>query len=614
MFELPIKPGVHAFDHFCQHLDGMLDENSAKEFAHLVNGSVSYGAIARDMRCLGAAFAENGLVPGDRVLIASQDEEATIKLFLALLRAGMTPVIGDAEITGPELSELIGVCDPVALLADEVLMNNADLAGKLRQSRIIPIREVHDILSNGRDPGSWPAIQTKPDVALLVLTSGTTSTPKAVELTYENLIAQLTIFETVYGFDRATRLLNLLPLHHVDGLIRGPLVALWFGGYLYRQTPFSVQNVPTILKEFTEKKITHFITVPAMLRIVARLGNTERDAFNGPDFRFILCSADLLDAKLWTHVEETFKVPVVNAYGLSEVVCDALFAGPDNATRRIGSLGRPYGCTADVLDDDFRPVLQGEIGELVISGPTVMRGYFNAPDITADVLRNGAFHTGDYVRVGPDGLYDFVGRKKTAIVSAGATIHPETVTIVLSTMPGVAEAVAFGVPDTVRGEKLVAAIVPQPGQNLTAVDAFAFCRKHISAERTPADFHIMSSLPRGPSGKVLMAELTSMAVSVAKTDVKDSSTTESESGNLEEKVCAVAAKCFNVDAAGLSADSTPFNTDGWDSLAHMTLIEELELTFDMQFSAAEIAAIASLGDAMEFIQGVLDTKDGNSVE
>lgn len=606
MFELPIKPGLHAFDHFCHHLDGMLVEKSSQEFANLPAGPVSYEDLARDMRCLAAAFARTGLVAGDRVLVASKDEEATIKLFLALLRAGMTPVIGDSDITGPELSELLEVCDPAALYGDEVMLDNAGLGGKLPQSRIVPIRDVHETLSTSRDPGTWPAIETKPEVALLVLTSGTTSTPKAVELTYENLIAQLAIFETVYGFDRATRLLNLLPLHHVDGLIRGPLVALWFGGYLYRETPFSVQNVPTILNKFSEKKITHFITVPAMLRIMARLGSDQRDAFCGPDFRFILCSADLLDVQLWTDVEESFKVPVVNAYGLSEVVCDALFAGPDKATRRIGSLGRPYGCIADVLDDDFRPVSQGEVGELVLSGPTVMRGYFNAPDITANVLRNGAFHTGDYVRVGPDGLYDFVGRKKTAIVSAGATIHPETVTIVLSTMPGIAEAVAFGVPDAARGEKLVAAVVPQPGQELTAADAFTFCRQHLSAERTPTDFHIMTSLPRSAAGKVLMAELTAMASSNAATAAQDIAPSEEGSGTLEEKVCAVAATCFNVDAAGLSADSTPFNTDGWDSLAHMTLIEELELTFDMQFSAAEIASIASLGDAMEFIQGVLD--------
>ncbi|TNE35227.1 MAG: hypothetical protein EP348_09425 [Alphaproteobacteria bacterium] len=606
MFDLPVKPDIHAFDHFCDHFDQMLETNGTKVFAELAAGPLTYDALARDMRCLGALFVSRGLDVGDRVLVASREEGMAIRLFLALLRAGMTPVIADAEITGPELVELLEVCGPAALVADENMLARAELGRKLPQGRVIPVREVRDILSESPDPGSWPTVAKRPDVALLVLTSGTTSTPKAVELTHRNLIAQLIIFQEVYGFDDGARLLNLLPLHHVDGLIRGPLSALWFGGFLYRGLHFSVQNIPQILKSFAEQNITHFITVPAMLRIIARVGSEAHDTFSGPDFRFILCSADFLDAPLWRHVEEIFKVPVVNAYGLSEVVCDALFAGPDEETRRIGSLGRPHGCRASVLDDNSEPVANGEVGELVLAGPTVMRGYFNAPEITAKVLRDGAFHTGDFVRVGPGGLYEFVGRKKTAIVSAGATIHPESVAAVLLTMPGVAEAAAFGVPDVARGEKLVAAIVPEAGQLISSADAAAFCREHLSAERRPAEFLIVTSLPRGASGKILMAELMGSQVddfaNIAGVQTPDIN----QGASLEEKVCQVAAKCFNADAADLSADSTPFNTDGWDSLAHMTLIEELELVFDMQFSAAEIASIASLGDAMEFIQGALD--------
>ncbi|MFC4272553.1 AMP-binding protein [Sneathiella chungangensis] len=605
MFEMPINPGIHPFDFFCARFDAALGENRQKPFADLANGSLTYRDLATDIDRLGTALLEFGLTPGDRVLIVSKDEDATVKYFLTLLRAGITPVIGDAQTTGPELAELIGVCDPAALFADESMITAANLDGVMAAPRIRKIREFLSAALADTDPVPWPDAGQKPDVALLVLTSGTTSTPKAVELTYENLIAQLAIFADVYGFDSEMRLLNLLPLHHVDGLIRGPLSALWFGGSLYRRIPFSVQNVPTILDAIRAEKITHFITVPAMLRIVARLAGDRKDAFQGDHFRFILCSADLLDAQLWSHVEETFGVPVVNAYGLSEVVCDALFAGPADETRRIGSLGRPYGCTAAVLDDNLQPVAEGEFGELVLSGPTIMRGYFNAPEITAGVLRNGAFHTGDYVRVGSDGVYEFVGRKKTAIVSAGATIHPESITIVLSTMPGVAEAVAFGLPDATRGEKLVAALAPQPGQTITAADAFAFCRQHLSAERTPAEFRIMDALPRGASGKVQMAELKALAAKAAPEVDGSGAEAVDDTASLEEKVCAVAASCFNVDASGLSADSTPFNTDGWDSLAHMALIEELEYTFDMQFSAAEIAGIASLGDAMEFIGAAL---------
>ena len=605
MFEMPVKPGIDPFEYFCTTFDAAITKNGSRPFADLANGPLTYADLARDIRRIGVTLRNSGLEVGDRVLIVSKDEEAAVKLFFALLRSGMTPVIGDAQITGPELTELVDVCKPAVLLADENMIRVARLDSTQPATRVMEVGEFLQQVSSIDPVSDWQKIEQKPEVALMVLTSGTTSTPKAVELTYENLVAQLEIFADIYRFDEKTRLLNLLPLHHVDGLIRGPLTALWFGGYLHRRFPFSVQNVPAMLEAVRKEKLTHFITVPAMLRIVARLADNPKETFGGEDFRFILCSADLLDAQLWQNVEEKFGVPVVNAYGLSEVVCDALFAGPEEETRQIGSLGRPYGCTASVLGENGQPVAKGEFGELVLSGPTVMRGYFNAPEITAAVLRNGSFHTGDFVRIGEDRLYYFVGRKKTAIVSAGATIHPESVTVVLSTMPGVAEAVAFGLPDTTRGEKLVAALAPQPGQTITAAEAFAFCRQHLSAERTPAEFRIMDALPRGASGKVQMAELKELAMKGPATTDSSNSAGTGDEGSLEEKVCAVAAKCFNVEVSGLSAESTPFNTDGWDSLAHMALIEELEFEFDMHFSAAEIAGIASLGDTIEFIEAAL---------
>ena len=346
---------------------------------------------------------------------------------------------------------------------------------------------------------------------MLIFTSGTTSSAKAVEIGYDTLLAQLDIFAEAYGFDAGIRLFNLLPLHHTDGLTRGPISALWFGGTLVRPFPFSVQAVPRLLDRIAADAVTHLIAVPAMLRIIERIGLDRPDAFRGPDFRFVLCSADYLDAGLWGRFEDRFGVPVANAYGLSEVVCDALFAGPGDATRIAGTIGRPIGVTAQVVDADGTPVAPGDTGELVLGGPTVMRGYFDAPELTAEVLDNGAFRTGDLVRQRPDGLYEFVGRRKTVIVSGGVTIHPEGVTAVLSTMPGLAEAYAFGQPDPARGERLVAAVAPAPNADITVEQVWAFCRDHLSPERIPVEIHVLDRLPRTASGKVIRSELVGAA-------------------------------------------------------------------------------------------------------
>ncbi|MCF8466634.1 MAG: AMP-binding protein [Sneathiella sp.] len=579
--------------------DKVLEDGGNRVFADLSGGIVTYAELLREMNQLDSAFQDIGLSVGDRAAIFSKNERAVIVLFLSLLRSGYTPVIGDGDATATEFKECLEVCQPAIVFADTSLSSTPSIEQTVSSSRIVQIDQEPKTttskakfslsqLFNIPENPERRQITEPPELAMLVFTSGTTSMPKAVELTHGNLVAQLRIFSEVYLFNSDTKLLNLLPLHHVDGIIRGPLTALWFQGSIHRPIPFSVQNTPRILSSIAAKRLTHFISVPAMLNIIERVGRTESDTFQTPSFKFVISSADLLTEQLWKRVEQTFNIPVVNAYGLSEVVCDALFAGPDQETRKIGSIGIPVGCEAAILDNSGKSVAIGEVGELTISGPTVMRGYFNDEELTKQVIKGGNFHTGDLVRQREDGIYEFVGRKKTAIVSAGVTINPEAVTKVVCEIPGVAEAIVFGVDDANRNQRLVAAIVPETGRTISSTEAAAYCREHLSSERRPSEFHILDALPRTASGKVQMKELTSLA-SMKHADLP------------EKDVLSIAASCFGVLKEGLSANSTPFNTEGWDSLAHMTLIEELELQFEIMFSAHQIAQISSLGDAIEFV-------------
>ncbi|WP_127903605.1 AMP-binding protein [Solirhodobacter olei] len=575
-----------AASRFAARVDDMLRINSSELFADLASGPMSYANCQERMYAHCGAFAQIGLTAGDRALIRSKNDSQVITLFLAMLRTGITPVIADAGATNAECADLARHCEIRAAFADQTFP-------VLPEVELVAIEA--DGLINSRLEGSHPTNFPKmptAETALLVLTSGTTSTPKAVQLTYANLIAQLDIFEEVYGFGPGIRLLNLLPLHHVDGLIRGPLSALWFGGSVHRSRSFSMQAVPGILEEVASKRITHLISVPAMLRIIERAGADHPTAFNTPDFRFVLSSADMLDAALWRRFEERFSVSVANAYGLSEVVCDALFAGPESETRHIGTLGRAVGCSALLINDAGIEVAAGETGELVLSGPTVMQGYFNAPEVTGSVLKSGSFYTGDYMRINESGLFEFVGRKKTSIVSAGNTIHPEAATQVLSSMPGVLEAVAFGVPDEAMGERLVAAVVISPAHTISEADLAAHCRLSLSAERAPREYHIVDSLPRGASGKVKLEELAMLS-------------RETAAPKLD--VLSIAAKCFNVPVETLSMASNPYNTTGWDSLAHLQLIEAVEHAYKIQFSPMQIAQILCLGDLNDCLGEALKT-------
>jgi long-chain acyl-CoA synthetase len=578
-------------DIFMQRFDRMLESRGGHTLAVFPSGPLQFGECKARMLMYCGAFAKLGLLPGDRALLRSGQDDILVPMVLALMRAGVTPVVADQEATVAECTELAELAKVSVVFAD-IEVGEIITCPCVNLQPYATGRMSLAALIDGPAPTSFGVIQQTLDRALLVLTSGTTSRPKAVELTHANLLAQLDIFERVYGFDPEMRLMNLLPLHHVDGMIRGPLAALWFGGTVYRQAPFSVQGVPQILQCVADRNITHFISVPAMLRIIERVGRDQRNAFNYPAFRFVLSSADLLDAALWRQFEATFQVPVVNVYGLSEVVCDALFAGPEPETRCIGTLGRPVGCEARVVDEQGILTPPNHVGELVLTGPTVMRGYFNAPEVTDSVLQQGAFHTGDYVKVDRDGNFIFVGRKKTAIVSAGHTIHPETAIQALASMPGILEAVAFGVPDPAMGQKLVAAVVPAPGYVLTPADIAAHCRTLLAPERVPREYRILSTLPRGASGKVKIDAVLAMTAA-----------TEIQPEALD--VLTVASRCFNLDVEALSLESTPFDTEGWDSLAHMALIEALEDAFEIRFTPTQIAMIMSLADASTFIQEAL---------
>ncbi|MFV2053691.1 AMP-binding protein [Aliiroseovarius sp. YM-037] len=571
------------FARFREAIEARLDGTDAP-LAVLEDGLLDREDVVTETDRLIGGFAALGLIAGDRIALFCRDDRMLILLVIAALRAGLAPVMGDANAKPSEAMELLGTCRPAAIFAD------GETLAVIRGQANIPSGQMVEVdnavlFVDASPRKRLPEGTAPPEIALMIFTSGTTSAPKAVELTYANLTAQFEVFAEVYGFDTDTRLLNLLPLHHVDGLIRGPLTALWFGGTVYRRVEFSVQNVPMILDSVAIDGITHFITVPAMLRIIDRVGQDQRSAFNTPNFRFLLSSADHLNTPLWSRFEEAFGVPVANAYGLSEVVCDAVFAGPSDDTRRIGSIGRAVRVEARIVDKDGHRVPHGQVGELTLSGPTIMRGYFNAPKLTAEVLKGEVFHTGDLVREADDGLLEFAGRKKTAIVSAGVTIYPEGIAEVISSMVGISEAYVFGEPDDIRGERLVAAV---SSDTVARDDIWTFCRENLSPERVPAEIRMVDKLPRGASGKVIVAELVHAG--------------GGDTNSSEETVYSLASACFKVPVSALHPDSTPFNTEGWDSLAHMALIEELEEAFDVVFSASEIAEITSLGQVEALIK------------
>lgn len=583
---------------------------------------LGYGAMTDMVRRLTTHIEKSGWTRGDRVILCTGDDFALMCWAVSLLRNGVTAVVLNHNLQGDELRNLLGAAEPRAIVADEEILERVGDDPGLSGVDVVPVAADSRKYGYGKSglfgkkkgggdadkyPGMLeslePAAELPADVpedavAIILFTSGTTSRPKGVELTHGNLFTQMNTFARQYRCSEDTRLLDILPLYHTDGLTAGVFLSFTVQGTVCRPLEFSVARVGDLLDTVYKLRATHFVTVPSMLRLICDLGKEYRKAFLTHDFQFVISSAAYLDPDLWTQFEERFGVRVVNAYGLTETVCVSTYCGPDDETRKLGTIGKPVDCEVRIVDDEGNEVPRGEKGELTIKGPHIMKGYFRMPEQTAEVLKDGWFHTGDLARIDEDGFISIVGRKKDMIISSGLNIYPEDVNNTLKRIAGVADAATFGVEDPVWGERVVAAIVPDAGLETLDTDKVSEeFLKMASLEKLPREIFVLKELPRSGSGKVVKAELV---------DITDRMRAE-QSGipqgeDLTERVLQAAARVFKVPQDQLRPDSGPDNTKGWNSLAHVEFLLALEKEFDFKMSPQEIMRITSIKDSLNIVE------------
>ncbi|MGV8985945.1 MAG: AMP-binding protein [Cypionkella sp.] len=562
-----------------------------RTFLSSQDGRISWGALSDRLDAALDAMLALGLRQGDRVVIGLGDEIAESCLFLACLRAGITAVMADRHATPDAIQALVEAASPRAAWLRPDFAALPALRGIAA-----PVPPSQPVLPRPQ----WPATPPAETIAAVVFTSGTTSRPKGVQISHRALAAQMEAFAEVYGFGPDTRMLNLLPLHHVDGLFRGLVAAAVHGAELHRPAAFTIQGLPALRDTVQRERITHFIAVPTMLALILRLTEAGPLRFAGPDLRCVISSADHLDADLWHRAEAGFGLPVMNAWGQSECVCDALYAVPKQDGSHIGTIGRPVGCEARVADETGAEVSDGKVGELQIRGPLVMSGYLDQPDATAAAMVDGWLRTGDLVTRDTTGIYRFVGRRNLVIVSRGVSVHPENIVAALLASEDVAEAFVLGLPDPDWGERILACVVAAAGHSPSLLSLNEVCREALPPEKRPHSILILDELPRGPAGKVRIEALRAL--------IALRETTPPEAAPLS--VLGVAATCFKVAPETLSSQSTPFNTHDWDSLGHIIFIEALEAAFAITLAPEDIIGLASIADAEEIVARHMARKAG----
>jgi len=342
------------------------------------------------------------------------------------------------------------------------------------------------------------------DDAIIIYTSGTTGKPKGCLLTHGNVIANARQISQWLSFTANDRLLTIMPLFHMNAVSVTTMSALDAGGSTVISPKFSASKFWQIISDY---EVTSFGSVATMLSML--LNSYSKGVPKGlktNQLRFAMCGSAPVPAEVMKKFESTFNCPVVEGYGLSESTCRSTFNPPDDR-RRPGSCGLPIGNEMKVFDDNDQEVADGELGEIVLRGENILKGYYKNPEATANAFRNGWFHTGDIGYRDPEGFFFIVDRKSDMIIRGGENIYPREIDEVLYQHPAVAAAATIGIPDQLYGEEVAAFIVLKDGLKASEEELISFCQKELADYKCPKVIRIVKDIPKGPTGKLLKREL-----------------------------------------------------------------------------------------------------------
>jgi acyl carrier protein len=276
-----------------------------------------------------------------------------------------------------------------------------------------------------------------------------------------------------------------------------------------------------------------------------------------------------------------------------------LYCGPSEATRKLGTIGKPVDSEARIVGAEGQDLDTGEVGELWVRGANVMAGYFENPAATSQVFHGTWLMTGDLATRDAEGFYRIVGRIKNVIIRGGMNVYPDDVTAVLLGLEGLAAAVTVGVADQVLGERVISCVVPRDPTNAPSVDEiFAQCRAELAPEKHPNEVLIVEVLPYGPSGKVELAKVRALV----EQHLAGGSRAAKSKQSPQEKILAIAAAVFHQPVSALTAESSDVTTQGWDSLSYLEFIMTLERQFDFKMDPRDVMNLRSLGDAINVVE------------
>jgi long-chain acyl-CoA synthetase len=478
------------------------------------SGAWTYRQLALAVAETQVWLIDSGVRPGDRVMVVCENCRAFVAILLAIAGIDAWPALVSSRLSAKEVDAIRDHCgarrviytSSVSLQAREHAKRHGAVTQDVASLGSISIGPLNETV----EPEPLDdEIQQR--VAVLIYTSGTTGLPKGVMLTHRNLLFVASVSAKIRSLSPDDRLYGVLPMSHAVGLSIVLLGSLVSGATLYLASRFDpVATLATLEKE----RLTVVLGAPGMFSLLADYAKLKGlQSFEFPNLRIISSSGAPLQPTVKTQVESLFGMVLHNGYGVTE--CSPNISQAVVGERRTDtSVGRVLpGVEVKLVGSDQKPVANGEVGELWVRGPNVMKGYYHAPEETAAAINpEGWFNTRDLARL-DNGYLFIVGRSKELIIRYGENVYPAEVEAVLNAHPAVVRSAVIGRPvgGAEGGEEVVAFVQLSPASPTSEADLAKYAAQHLAPYKRPSQILLVPSMPLTPTGKVIKGELAKMS-------------------------------------------------------------------------------------------------------
>jgi long-chain acyl-CoA synthetase len=466
---------------------------------------LSYAMLDEGSARVAGLLKSKGIEPGDRVGLMMPNVPYFPAIYFGILRGGGVVVPMNVLLKGREVGFYLE--DPGAKLvfAWDDFGEAAEAGAESAGAEVILVKpgEFEKLLAE-QEPVKDVAGRNGEDTAVILYTSGTTGKPKGAELTHSNLYTNSKgVSEKLGEMTQDDVLLGALPLFHSFGQTCTMNSAVSVGATVTMLPRFDPDKALAIIER---DEATLFQGVPTMYN--AMLHSESCETADCSSLRICMSGGAAMPAELMRAFEEKFGCMILEGYGLSETSPVASFNHPDKE-RKPGSIGTPIeGVEMQVWDDDGNEVPQGDVGEIVIRGHNIMKGYWNRDEANKEAITaDGWFRTGDMAKMDEDGYFFIVDRKKDLIIRGGYNVYPREIEEVLYEHPAIQEAAVVGVPHDELGEEVGAAVVLKQGESLDEDELRSYVKDQVAAYKYPRKVWFVDELPKGPTGKILKREI-----------------------------------------------------------------------------------------------------------